>query len=140
MLMSGNLRFRQYAGQYNEGTTNGWQPRATLDSNGVFLLPPAIPNIGTGSGSSSTCYADVPLNALIYNGTVDLDTNAFPLSNVSLYSPARYGLKGTLTDVWFGPANGNTYTYPASAPLAPDFFQANEFVLPWDGTTAILFA
>lgn len=142
MFMSGNLRFRQYGGQYSESTGNGWQPRATLDSNGVFLLPPVIPNNGfnSGGGGGGVVYQDVPLNALMFNGTVDLDTNAFPLSNVSVYSPARYGLKGVLTDVWFGPANGNTYTYPASAPLAPDLFQANDLVLPWDGTTTILFA
>lgn len=139
MIMSGNLRFAQFGGQYNESTGNGWQPRASLDSNGVFFMPPCIPNNGSGS-TNGNVYASIPLNALMYNATVDLDTNAFPLSSVSLYSPTRRGLKGTLTDVWFGPANGNTYTYPASAPTSPSFFQANELVLPWDGTTTILFA
>jgi len=140
MVFSGNLSYRQYAGYYSDGTGNGWQPRSTLDSAGVYLLPPAIPANGFNAGTNNTCYADVPNNALIYNGTVDLDTNAFPLSNVSLYSPARYGLKGVLTDLWFGPANGNTYTYPLAAPLAPDLFQAGEFVFPWDSSTSILFA
>jgi hypothetical protein len=140
MFHSGNLTYRQYAGYYGQGTGQGWQPRSTLDSNGVYLLAPAIPANGFDVGSSGTCYGDVPNNSIVYNGTVDLDTNAYPLSNVSVYSPSRYGLKGVLTDLWFGPANGSTYTFPSSAPLAPNFFQANEFVFPWDGATPILFA
>lgn len=139
MFMSGNQNMQQVSGLYNASTGSGWQPRSTLDPSSVFLMAPAIPSLFTNDFSGGT-YNGVINNAIMYNATVDLDTLAYPLSNVSVYSPSRFGLKGVLTDLWWGPANGNTYTYPASSPLAPSFFQANDFVFPWDSTTTINFS
>lgn len=137
-FMSGNQTFAQFGGIFNAGWNIGYQARSNLDTAGVLLVPAAIPNLSGNTAAAN--YGTVALNSIMYNATVDLDTNEFPISPISLYSPVRFGLKGLLTDLWFGPANGNTYTYPASAPTAPNFFQANDFIFPWDGATQILFA
>lgn len=139
MFLSGNQSFTQVTGYFSDSTGSGWQPRSSLDTNGVFFTAPAIPANGFNIFNGGL-YGSVANNAIMYNATVDLDTLAYPIANIGLYSPTRYGLKGSLTDLWWGPGNGNTYTYPASSPLTPSFFQANDLIFPWDGVTAINFA
>lgn len=138
-FMSGDQTFAQFGGIYNQGWNIGYQARSNLDTAGVLFMPAAIPNLSGSTAAGN--FETVALNSIMFNGSgVDLDTNEFPISPISLYSPVRFGLKGILTDLWFGPSGGNTYTYPSSAPTAPNFFQANNFIFPWDGATQILFA
>ena len=136
MMMSGNQNVRQVCGpQYD---ASGYQPRASYDTNAARFVVPCIASGNTSTFSGN--YDSWPGNAYQYSGSADADTGTYTLAPIGLYSPTRSGIKGVLTDLWWGPGGGSTYTYPASAPLAPEFFQANDLVFPWDATTTILFS
>lgn len=135
MMMSGSQSIRQITGPHYD--SSGFQPRSSLDVNAARFMVPCINTANTnGLGGNYDGFAGNPYQ---YNGVMDPDSGTYTLAPIGMYSPTRTGVKGILTDLWWGPGNGNTYTYPAST-LTPNFFQANDLVFPWDGVTSISFS
>lgn len=125
MFVSGNLTQRQIVGPY--GDTLGYQMRSTYEPNGIRAVMPCGPNFD-GNGNPTT-YQGVAYNPLIFNAYVDLDTGLLPIFPIGAYSPTWKGIKGILTDVWWGASNGNANVYPSSGPI--EFVQINDVIVPW---------
>jgi hypothetical protein len=134
MFISGIPTVSQLCGVFSAW---GAHIRASLDTTGVdAVIPAIITNTGINNGN----YQYLAMNPVTQNGIADTDTGAYPILPIGIYSPSKYGIKGTLTDLWWGAAGGNQYTYPDSPLIALQFVQAYDLIFPWDGLTAPLFA
>lgn len=129
MFTSGNLSVKQLIGPYYDSF--GYQIRASLDTSGVKAVIPCIGNSDSQSNGSN--YQLIAANPVIFNAIADNDTGNFPFYPVGIYSPTNHGIKGSLSDIWWGASNGNANTYPSTG--AVEYIQANDLVFPWSGAS-----
>jgi len=123
---SGNFAQRNLVGPY--GDAAGLQLRSTYQPNGLRAVMPSTQNFDNGTNGSN--YQSVAYNPVIYNSTPDFDSGLLPVLPIGAYSHDYKGIKGLLSDVWFGASQGNANVYPASGPI--QFVQINDCIFPWN--------
>jgi hypothetical protein len=127
-FVSGNFSQRNLVGAYGDGA--GVQLRSTYQSTGLRAVMPSTQNFDNGTNGSN--YQSVAYNPVIYNSTPDFDSGLLPVLPIGAYSHAYKGIKGLISDVWFGASNGNANVYPSTGPI--QFIQVNDCIFPWNVT------
>lgn len=123
---------------------DGMQIRCSYDKDGVKAVIPAVcgmngpnANYSQGLGTSSDTYCGVGLGALIGYGNKDAEQDQYPVYPIQIFSQKYPGIKGSLTDLWWGTYGGNCCVYPSTyssiGASGIKFIQINDIVVPWDG-------
>ena len=77
----------------------------------------------------------------VNSGAVSNISGGYPMTPLSLHSetPSAKGRAGRLVDMWAGSSSIATgSTYPVLPADTKEFFQFNQFVFPWNGSTPVI--
>jgi len=125
---------------------NGIQIRCSLDKDGVKAVIPSVcgingPNANFGQGLANVVevYCGAPLSSLVGYGHKDAEVDQFPIYPFQIFSQKFPGIKGSLTDIWWGTYGGNCCVYPSTYSMTGasgiKFIQISDIVVPWDGVS-----